>query len=103
MAVIRPFAGIHYAKNKSAELAKLIAPPYDVLDEAGKAALVAKHPNNIVHIDLPWMPPKAAGPDEVYTKANVILQAWLNGGVLARDQRPALYPYTQSFEHAGKT
>ena len=77
MATIRPFSGIHYASRPDLELSKLIAPPYDVLDERGKAALQAKHPNNIVTVDLPHMPPKAVGPDEVYAKANTTLQAWL--------------------------
>ena len=30
-------------------------------------------------------------------------QAWLHAGILVRDPRPALYPYTQSYEHAGRT
>jgi len=71
----------------------LIAPPYDVLDEKGKSAFVAKHPNNIVSVDLPWLPPKTVGPDEVYINAHITLQSWLSAGVLMRDRRPALYPY----------
>jgi uncharacterized protein (DUF1015 family) len=103
LATIRPFSGIHYASRPDLELSKLIAPPYDVLDDAGKAALQAKHPNNIVIVDLPHMPPKSVGPDEAYAKANTALQAWLSAGILVRDKRPALYPYTQTFDHNGKT
>jgi uncharacterized protein (DUF1015 family) len=103
VAHIRPFAGIHYARHRDIDFSQVIAPPYDVLDEKGKAALQAKHPNNIVTIDLPHLPPKTVGPDEAYDKANMTLQAWLKGGVLKRDTRPALYPYTQSFEHNGRT
>ncbi|HEY7089219.1 MAG TPA: DUF1015 domain-containing protein [Tepidisphaeraceae bacterium] len=103
MATIRPFTGIHYASRPDLELSKVIAPPYDVLDDAGKAKLQAKHANNIVTIDLPFMPPKSVGPDEVYAKANAALQGWLSAGVLVRDKRPALYPYTQTYEHNGRT
>lgn len=103
MATIRPFTGIHYATKSDLELSKLIAPPYDVLDEAGKAALQGKHPNNIVTVDLPHMPPKSVGPDEVYERANTTLQAWVKAGVLVRDKRPSLYPYSQSYEHHGRT
>jgi len=74
-----------------------------VLDDAGKAALQAKHPNNIVTIDLPHMPPKSVGPDSAYEKANTTLKAWLSAGILVRDRRPAFYPYSQSFDHNGKT
>src|SRR4029079_7035742 len=61
------------------------------------------HPNNIVNVDLPFMPPKALGPDEVYEKANHVLQALLRAGVLEKDARTATYPYTQTYEHNGKT
>ncbi|HYO11084.1 MAG TPA: DUF1015 domain-containing protein [Tepidisphaeraceae bacterium] len=102
MATIRPFSGIRYGKQ-FADVSSLIAPPYDVLDEAQKAALQAKHPNNIVTVDLPWMPPKTVGPDDAYERANHTLGAWRTGGVLQEDRRRAIYPYTQTFEHAGKT
>lgn len=103
MAQIRPFAGIRYANRKDLDLSKLIAPPYDVLDEKGKAALQAKHPNNIVTVDLPHLPAKTVGPDETYVKANTTLQAWLHAGVLHQDGRHAIYPYSQSYEHDGRT
>ena len=102
MAHIRPFAGVHFARDRHPDVTTLIAPPYDVLDEKGKAALQAKHANNIVTVDLPHLPPKTVGPDEVYQRANTTLQAWLKAGVLKRDTRAALYPYTQRFEHNGR-
>jgi uncharacterized protein (DUF1015 family) len=102
VAQIRPFQGIRYGKPYK-DLSNLIAPPYDVLNEQQKAALQAKHPNNIVTVDLPWMPPKSVGPDDAYEKAKLTFDAWLSSGVLQKDKRRALYPYTQSFEHGGKT
>lgn len=101
MAAIRPFAGVRFAGQH--DVSKLIAPPYDVLDEAGKARLAAKDPHNIVTIDLPHLPPKTVGPDETYAKANQTLQDWLAQGILKRDGRPATYPYAQTYEHAGRT
>src|SRR5689334_20488585 len=103
MATIRPFSGIHYAKRPDLDLSKLIAPPYDVLDEAGKAALQAKHPNNIVTVDLPHLPPKSVGPDATYEKAAMTVDAWKNAGILVQDRRPAFYPYTQTYAHGGRT
>jgi len=102
VAEIRPFAGIRYARGGDLDLSKLIAPPYDVLDDAGKAALLAKHPNNIVSVDLPFTPPKVAGPDAVYSNANTTLESWMSSGVLAQDSRPAIYPYTQTYTRAGR-
>src|SRR5262249_48780170 len=103
MAHIRPFSAVHYARHANLDLSKLIAPPYDVLDEKGKAALQKKHPHNIVTVDLPHLPPKSVGPDSTYEQANITLQSWLNSGTLIQDTRPGFYPYTQSYEHGGRT
>src|SRR5690242_13466053 len=37
LATIRPFAGIRYANRPDIDFSSVIAPPYDVLDETGKA------------------------------------------------------------------
>lgn len=103
MAQIRPFAAIRYARRPELDFSSVIAPPYDVLDERGKAALQAKSPHNIVTVDLPHLPPKTVGPDSTYAKANDTLQAWLNAGILARDSKPGFYPYSQTYEHNGRT
>lgn len=103
MADIRPFQAIRYALRPGVDPSSLIAPPYDVLDEAGKAALQAKSPHNIVTVDLPFMPPKSVGPDAVYEQANATMRKWLQEGILAQDARPAMYPYTQTYTHDGHT
>lgn len=103
MAQIRPFAGIRFSRKNGTDISRLIAPPYDVLSEQDRANLQALDAHNIVNIDLPHVPPKSAGPDEVYDRANINLKTWLNTGVLERDHRPALYPYTQTYEHGGRS
>ena len=103
MAHIRPFSAIRYASRPDLDISKVIAPPYDVLDDAGKAALQAKHPHNIVSVDFPYTVPKTAGPDAVYDGATITFEAWQRAGILKRDTRPALYPYTQSYQHNGRT
>lgn len=104
MAQIRPFTAIHYSKARhGSDLSNVIAPPYDVLDQAQKDALQAKDAHNIVAIDLPHMPPKSVGPDSAYARSNTILQSWLAAGVLERDRRPGIYPYAQTYSHGEKT
>ena len=103
MAQIRPFAGIRYSKKIGPDISNLIAPPYDVLDAAGKQRLQAAHPQNIVTVDLPHLPAKTVGPDTAYTKANDTLQSWLSAGILQRDHKPAIYPYSQTYTHGGRT
>jgi uncharacterized protein (DUF1015 family) len=102
MAHIRSFSAIHYHKTRFPDLSAVIAPPFDVLDATHKAALQAKHPNNIVNVDLPHIPPKAAGPAEVYEKSDVTLRSWLNAGIMVRETRTAFYPYMQTYDHGGR-
>ncbi len=81
---------------------KLIAPPYDVLGAEDKAALLRRDAWNIVAVDLPHVPPKSAGPDEVYARAASSLRQWREDGTLAREEQPALYAYEQIYTHAGR-
>lgn len=103
MANVRPFRGIRYSAAAGRDVSDLIAPPYDVLDDADKSRLLAKSPYNIVAVDLPHVPPKTLGPDSAYASAAATMQLWLDRGVLVRDARPAFYPYEQSYAHNGKT
>lgn len=103
MAHLRPFAALRFSKTKNFNFSDLIAPPYDVVKDEHKGQLVAQHPNNIVSIDLPHLPAKSVGPDSAYVGANATLQEWIGAGVLVRDRRPALYPYTQSYAHGERT
>lgn len=103
VAQLRPFRGVRFSRRRGADISSLIAPPYDVLTEADRARLQAGDSHNIVSVDLPHVPPKSAGPDELYDRANINLQAWLRNGILEADHRPAFYPYSQSYQHAGRT
>ncbi|MCK4658692.1 MAG: DUF1015 domain-containing protein [Phycisphaerae bacterium] len=103
MAEIRPFEAIRYDYNAvGGDLSARIAPPYDVLDQTEKDELLAKSDRNIVAIDLPHIPPKSLGPQEVYERSARTLQAWLDDGTLVREAEPALYVYHQVFEQAGR-
>ncbi len=103
MALIRPFAGIRYNTDRvGTDISRQVAPPYDVLGQARKDALLAASRQNIAAVDLPHVPPSQAGPDQVYRQAGELLQQWLADGVLVHDQQPALYRYDQVFEHEAR-
>jgi uncharacterized protein (DUF1015 family) len=103
MLDVRPFAAIRYdARRLGGDLSKLVAPPYDVLDESDRAELLSREEHNIVAIDLPHVPPKSAGPPEVYERSAKLLERWLSERVLVREAKPALYIYHQTFEHEGR-
>lgn len=103
MAEIVPFRAIRYdAGRLSGDLSAVLAPPYDVLDQADKDRLLARDPRNIVAVDLPYIPPKSAGPAGVYETAARTLRQWRDEGTLIQDREPSLYVYHQSFHHDGR-
>jgi uncharacterized protein (DUF1015 family) len=99
MAEIAPFRGVLYDFDK-ADASAVLAPPYDVIDEAGRADLAAKDPKNCIRLILPE---DAGGRDSEgkYANAASIFEGWLADGTLVRDQRPAIYRYHQIFTIAG--
>lgn len=102
MAEIAPLQAIRYDFERlGGDLSAVIAPPYDVLDENEKAALLSKSDRNIVAIDLPHVPPKTLGPADAYQKSADLLREWLADGTLVHESQPAIYAYHQRFEHEG--
>ena len=104
MADVGAFRAIRYGPGSGlgGDLSNVVAPPYDVLDEADKTRLSGQSLYNVVTIDLPFIPPKKAGPDQVYQDAADAMKRWLQTGVLARDEKPALYVYHQEFLWEGR-
>ncbi len=95
MPTIHPFRALTYAGLR--DLSNLVAPPYDVLDRAGKQRLVERDPRNIVEIDLPHTPAKELGPPEVYAAAANRLREHVTSGVLRRTDAPVIVAYRQTF------
>jgi uncharacterized protein (DUF1015 family) len=96
MARIAAFRALRFDQARFADLAPLLAPPYDVINETQRKELEARHPRNIVHLDLP----RGEG-DARYDNARTQLDAWLAEGTLRQDTRPALYRYEQTFTFTG--
>jgi len=103
MPKFKPFAPVRYAVPPGTDVSSRIAPPYDVLDEGPKQALLTKDEHNIVAIDLPVTPPKTVGPDEVYAAAGAMYRQWLAEGVLTRDEQPSVLAYEQVYDLEGQT
>jgi uncharacterized protein (DUF1015 family) len=100
MPQIRPIPAITFT-TPSGDVSSLIAPPYDVLDQRDKDALLAKNNSNIVGVDLPHLPAKTVGPDSTYEAAGKKYRDWLAKGVLGRRARPALFVYQQTYTVSG--
>jgi uncharacterized protein (DUF1015 family) len=96
MAEIRPFAGIRY-RVADAELARVLAPPYDVIGEDYRDALYRRDPRNIVRVIL-----NRESGDAGYEEAGATCRRWLAEGTLAPDPEPALYLLEQRFAVEGR-
>jgi uncharacterized protein (DUF1015 family) len=93
MARFEPFAGLRYDTGR-VDPADVTSPPYDVIDEAERAALAAQDPHQAVHLDLPV---DEDGVDR-YTVASRLLQDWRGEGVLVEDEEPSLYVYRMGYK-----
>ncbi len=98
MPEFKPFRGIRYDTTRS-PIEAVTAPPYDVIDAADRAALVARDPHNVVRIDLP---DEADGPGR-YEAAARTFDEWLTEGVLVRDDADSFYVYRMDYtDDAGR-
>ena len=103
MPEVAPFRALRYDFDQfKGDLSGVLAPPYDVLDQNDKDALLAKDPHNIVAVDLPHIPPKDEGPQQAYLDAQFNLDMWSAQGVLVREEEPAVYAYNQTFDLDGQ-
>ncbi|HET6282081.1 MAG TPA: DUF1015 domain-containing protein [Polyangia bacterium] len=92
MAEIAPFQGLRYDLTRVGDASRVLSPPYDVISEAERLDLEARHPQNVVRIELPH-----GEGDARYNNAAGLLDSWIAEGVLRRDSQPALYRYEQQF------
>lgn len=89
--VLSPFRALRY---RSADLAPLTSPPYDVIDDDGVTALQQASVHNIVRLILPRDDPEQ--PQDRFARAADTLREWRRDGVLVPDPVPALYVYEQA-------
>jgi len=87
MADLQPLRTLRYEPAAVGSLADVIAPPYDVIDDAMRAELAARSPYNVVHVDLP----------ESYGQAAATLREWRAGGVLVQEDEPAVWVLRQDY------
>ncbi|MCX5778501.1 MAG: DUF1015 domain-containing protein [Elusimicrobia bacterium] len=95
MARIQPFCGVRF---NTADITRLICPPYDVISDNEKKRLKKLSANNFVRIELP---DETAGTNK-YQQANAVFIALRAKGVLCKDADPALYFYEQVFKDHGR-
>lgn len=94
MAQVFPFRGVLYSPSLVGDVRQVVAPPYDVIDAEGQKAFHARHPHNVIRLELGYELQTDSPGDNRYTRAAQTLREWMQSGALARDPRPAFYLYT---------
>jgi uncharacterized protein (DUF1015 family) len=97
---LRPFRALRYESSRVGDLAAVVAPPYDVIDAQTRTRLVARHPANVVRLDMPVEEP-GDGPDDRYRRAARTLATWRSDGTLRKDPQPSIYVYEQRYRMPG--
>lgn len=91
MAKVLPFEATHYNTSRfGTDVARFVAPPYDVIDGPMERALKGDR-LNITHVTL-------GDRNDAYATAAKRLRTWLADEVLVRDTPEAFYLYEQTFK-----
>jgi uncharacterized protein (DUF1015 family) len=102
MAEIAPFHGLRFDEKKAGSLGDLICPPYDVISESQREALLERSPHNFVRLEFA-KPSQGDDPvDNRYSRSKATLDEWVEEGILRHDTTPAFYLYDHSFELGGQ-
>jgi uncharacterized protein (DUF1015 family) len=104
MADVEPLRALHYDLSVVGELGDVVAPPYDVIDDAQREELLARSPYNVVAVDLPRaqqsehdLQPGGRGGRDSYQSAGDLFDSWQLQGAVARDGQPAIWAHTQDY------
>ena len=96
MVEIKPFRALHYSEDTMGrDLSDLITQPYDKIDGKMQSAYYERHEYNFVKLILPRE-------ENRYEIAAKRLKEWREKGIITRDEKPAIYIYTQEFELRGR-
>jgi uncharacterized protein (DUF1015 family) len=87
VADIQPLRTLRYDTAVAGPLDDLIAPPYDVIDDAMRAELASRSEHNVVELDLP----------QSYDAAAERLAEWRDAGVLTQEDEPAMWALRQDY------
>ena len=99
---IKAFRGYRYGIGRERDLTKVVAPPYDQISDETQERLYAMSPDNIVRVSYPRDAPAAGESADKYQRAHATLDRWLAEGLWAREEAPAIYPYTQTYRAGGQ-
>lgn len=102
MADIRAFRGYRYDPGRAGAFSDVIAPPYDVIDEALQQKLYDQSPYNIIRLILGKQSAEDTESDNRYTRAGRTAREWVQEDVLTQDTAASIYVHHQELEWEGQ-
>jgi uncharacterized protein (DUF1015 family) len=102
MAEIKPFKGYVYNTRKIADIADVLAPPYDVISPVMQDGLYQRHEHNVVRLILGKDKIGDKGANNKYRRARDFFHEFVNKQILVRDGHPCVYIYDQEYTVEGK-
>ncbi len=103
MANIAPFRGYRYNKAEVGDLNKVVAQPYDKIDDALRDEYYERNEYNVVRIIKGKTRDMDNPNDNQYTRAADFWNKWIEERALIREGGPAIYPYHQEYTVEGQT
>lgn len=91
------FEGIRYTP-KAGDGGELAAPPYDQINDTLRDRFHGQSPHQFVHLTKP-VAPEGGDP---YRFAAALHHRWMEEGFIAREGKPALYPYVIELAGGGR-
>jgi len=95
MAEIKPIRPLRYTK-KINDIKSVVCPPYDIISDPEREALIGNSEYNIVRLEKP------EGGENRYADAAKTLDEWIGKGILARDDKEGIFVYRERFTVKGK-
>jgi uncharacterized protein (DUF1015 family) len=96
MAEVHPFRALRY-DTKRVKLSDVLTQPYDKITPPMQERYYAASPYNLIAVEKGKSLPEDSGENNVYTRAGEKIKEWIAQGVLAQDQAPAIYAYSQEY------
>src|SRR6185295_7472093 len=94
---IYAFEGLRYGE-RAGDAGPLAAPPYDQINDAARDRFQAQDPHHFVHLTRPV----ATANGDPFQSATAGHGEWLAEGWIAREEKPALYPYVIELAGGGE-
>ena len=97
MATVSPFRGWRFNQEKVGDMASVLCPPYDMIDEDIQDTLKSQNQYNVIHLEagegLDWN----ASAKGQYSATSDLFDRWRTEGVLQQDSEPSYYLMRHSF------